>query len=586
MNMGPLRMMRGGARGNTVAAVLALLCVSLSLEALAGELRIRGRVLNEDGKPAANIRVFAVCTGALPEAPQIYCGFPGTMGREEKTDGDGRFFFSGMPVAAYSVYAAIEAPRSRVAAEAVVLLQLREDVNGVELRLKPLRSITGKVEDPSGRPVANAQVSARMEEGAHPPDAQSSRTRGSGTSDADGRFELHSLADGPYRLQASAHGFGTTYVDRIVRPGDDPVTVRLQPCARVIGRAVKPDGSPVADLNDDCREGFKSRLPDGRFEDVRCGGWGEIRLCLSAPGMSRLERSLKLEPGQTVDLGDVRMEPARVLKVRVSEKGTGKPMHRAWVQVDEPLPRRSFSTDAEGQVVLTDYPDKAMDLLVRPVGWPEKRVSVARGQTEVRVELEPGVGVSGRVLTADGSPEKGVATVSCTKGGLDRVPLNFQGEFLITQGLAGGICSVTLQLFSSPMPNFEHYRMFWLDPQQPPTLEFREPPVRNPIHVRFQGGKGRPKGALLYMGELPSQLNLRTFSAHSMLPLGLPVYESQGFRAGAEEEGGFRFEKIGPGQYTLVVLLHQAAFRVPLTVGNEEQTFTVDIPKKPTSFAQ
>jgi hypothetical protein len=207
---------------------------------------------------------------------------------------------------------------------------------------------------------------------------------------------------------------------------------------------------------------------------------------------------------------------------------------------------------------------------------------VAPQQTEVSVALESGVGLSGKVLTADGSPEKGAARVSCSQGGSERVPLDDQGEFHISRGLAGGVCSVQLELFSS-MPTFEHYRMFWLDPQQPPTLEFRAPAVRNPIHVRFQG-KGKPKKAVLFVGELPSQVNLSQFSSLSFMPTFGGMLESMGHRAGVEEEGGFRFEDLGPGHYTLVVLMHQAAFRAPLTVGEQEQTFTVDIPAQLTPF--
>lgn len=134
----------------------------------------------------------------------------------------------------------------------------------------------------------------------------------------------------------------------------------------------------MEDLSDDCR-GLKSRLPDGRFEDIRCREAGEMRLCLSAPGMANIERTIKLERGKTLELGEVRMEPTRVLKVRVT------------------------------------------------------------------------------IMT-----------------------------------------------------------------------------------------------------------------------------ETQGYRARIKEEGGFRFEKIGPGPYTLLVVLNQAIFRAPLTVGEKEETFTVDIPEKPT----
>lgn len=568
-------------RGYSLALAVALLCMSVPLDSLAGELRIRGRVLNQDGDPVAGITVYAICTGALPEGPHIDCGFPGMMGRKETTDGDGRFFLAGLPAAMYSLYAGVEASKNKIAAEAGIRLPLREDANGIELKLKPLRSISGKVVDTAGRPVAKAEVSAQMEKTSRPEEALSERTRGSATTDKKGEFEIHNLSDGPYQLEARAQGFSTTPLGRAVRPAEEPVTIKMEVCAKVIGRAVKQDGSPVEELSDDCR-GFKSRLPDGRFEDIRCGDPGEMRLCLSAPGMANIERTVKLERGKTIDLGEVRMEPARVLKVLITEAGTGKPMSGVSVHVDEPYPRRSFQTNAQGETQVTDYPDKAMDLLIRNSSWPERRVSVSRGQTEVQVALEAGVGLSGRVLNADGQPHKGVAMVRCGKGGGDRVPLDAQGEFHIPQGLAGGVCTLQLELFSSPMPDFENYRMFYLDPQNPPRLELRTPSVRSTIHVRFNG-KGKPDKAALYVGELPSELGLKSFSSLVVMPM-LPGFmtESQGYRAGIPEEGGFRFEKVGPGPYTLLVVMHQAIFRAPLTVGEQEETFTVDIPEKPT----
>ncbi|HEX8699823.1 MAG TPA: carboxypeptidase regulatory-like domain-containing protein [Myxococcaceae bacterium] len=568
----------------TVALGVALLCMSVPLDSLAGELRIRGRVLSEKGDPVANVTVWAICTGALPEGPHIDCGFPGMMGRKEQTDGDGRFFLAGLPAAMYSLYVGVEASKGRIASEAAIRLPLREDANGIELKLKPLRSISGKVVDTDGKPVAKAQVSAQMEKGTRPEEVLSERTRGSATTDEDGEFEIRNLADGPYQLEARADRFGTTSLGRSVRPEEDPVTLRMQACARVIGRAVKPDGSPVEDLSDDCR-GLKSLLPDGRFEDVHCGDAGEMLFCLSAPGMASVQRRITLERGKTLDLGNVRMEPARELKVRVTEAGTGLPIDGVSVQVDEPLPRRVFETDGSGVARLTDYPDKKMDLLIRGRGGPERRITVARGQTEVQVVLEAGVGVSGRVLDAEGKPHKGMVRVSCSQGGSDQVPLDEQGEFRIAKGLAGGICNVQLQLFASPMPDFEHYRMFYLDPQNPPKLELRTPAVRNTIHVRFNGN-GKPNKAVLYVGELPSQLPLKSLSSIALMPSFTGFPETQGYRAGTKEEGGFRFERIGPGPYTLVVAIHHTLFRVPLTVGAQQETFTVDIPENPTRILE
>ena len=73
-------------------------------------------------------------------------------------------------------------------------------------------------------------------------------------------------------------------------------------------------------------------------------------------------------------------------------------------------------------------------------------------------------------------------------------------------------------------------------------------------------------------------MNLKSFSTLKYMPTFEGMPETQGYRAGLPEEGGFRFEKIGPGPYTLLVVVGQSIFRTPLVVGEQEQTFTVDIP--------
>lgn len=291
--------------------------------------------------------MFAVCTGALPEGPFIDCGFPGLYGRKGTTDDAGEFLLEKMPPALYSIYALIEAPGpgNKVAAEATLPLKLREDKDGIELRLKrpasgkgepessaeekALHSLSGKVVDASGAPVSAASVTASME---NPPKGLGkSEGWGNLASEPSGRFTFHHLPQGSYKLSVSAEGF--LKAQAVAQTGGEPITISLKPHGVVRGRAVMPDGSPVADLIINCETGSKSSLPDGRFEVFTSDERGEVTLCLSARGMVRTERSLTVLPGQGLELGNVRMEPARVLKVQVTELGSSKPVEWATVSV-------------------------------------------------------------------------------------------------------------------------------------------------------------------------------------------------------------------------------------------------------------
>jgi hypothetical protein len=588
-----------GARARWSAAGIAriLLWVLLPLPALAeDELRIRGRLLDEKGAPVAHTAVFAVCAGALPEGPRIDCGFPGTRGRQVKSDEHGRFSLEKLPPAVYSLFSVIEAqgPGRKVEAEVTLSLSLRKNEDGLELHLKrpgstsskdepppvssdgkKLRSISGKVMDLSGAPIPKAHVRARMEGiwtehgGEH---------EGGGTyTDELGNFVLKRLFDGDFKLVVSSRGFVTG--KRVVRSGDEQVTFQLKRSGVVRGRAVMPDGSPVAELSSDCREGIKSRLPDGRFEEFNFHDGNEMILCLSAPGMSHIRRTLILPPEQVIDLGEIRMEPARLLKVQVIEKASGKPIRRATARVaDVPHPTSTFGTAADGWTVLKNTPDMELDLEVKADGFLATRVHVRKGQTEVQVALDPGVVLTGRALDENGKPQLGMVVAQCPKGGNAQSPLDPEGGFRL-QGLSEGFCTVDLKVASPPMPTFEHTRWLWVDRKQPLHLEFQYPAVRHPIHIRFQGA-GKPRHALLFVGDIPAQVDL------APLALQIPIYtqswlpEASGYRIGIREEEGFRFENLGAGTYTLVVALPEGAFRAPLTVGAEEQNFSVAIPPK------
>jgi hypothetical protein len=173
-----------------------------------------------------------------------------------------------------------------------------------------------------------------------------------------------------------------------------------------------------------------------------------------------------------------------------------------------------------------------------------------------------------------------VVSAGCAKSGSTQSNLDFEGRFRL-QGLTSGLCSVTLTVISAPIQSFENTRYFWVSGKEPIVLDFQFPAVRHPIHLRFEGA-GKPHHALLLVGELPEQMELGSLALQGSIIAHPWIPEVAGYRGGVAEEKGFRFDKIGAGRYTLVVLVDDGFFRAPLTVGATEETLQVVIPPKLT----
>jgi hypothetical protein len=569
--------------------VLVLLGVGMPRPVFAEERwKIQGRLLDERGAPVADAPVVASCIGGLPEGPFIDCGFPGLVGRQTRTNAEGRFSLERLPPARYTLYAALEAPGHGITAEVALPIELRQDQVGLDLRLKPrapaqgddakrVFELSGQVTDSKGAPLAHVHVSASPESAA---DKESGRYRATSVeTDDSGHFKVQGLLEGAYRLQVREKGF--LFQQALVHTREAPHTFQLKRGGLVRGRVVKPDGTPVEKLRHECREGFLNSLPEGRFELSSEDEGGELRMCFTAPGMSPVRRHFTVPPEQVLDVGEVRMEPARAVKVRVTDRANGAPVLWASITVVGAEPSgHSNVTGEEGQAVLRDIPDAELDLDVTAPNYRVARVHLRPGQTEVALALDPGLVLTGRALDAAGQPDIGTVSASCGEQKSTPVQLDPQGRFRLT-GLHEGACTLSFQLLSSPLPTFEYVRWIWLDPRQPLAFEFRAPPkARHPVHLRFQG-QGTPRRALLFAEDLPPQTNL-TDVLRRVGPVVLPamVPEVGGWRFVRREEGGLRAEKLGAGHYTLVVELPEGVFRVPLTVGEQEQTVTVEIPTR------
>ncbi|HEY1759081.1 MAG TPA: carboxypeptidase-like regulatory domain-containing protein [Bryobacteraceae bacterium] len=123
---------------------------------------LRGRVVDEDGKPAAGVRVECGCTGD----------------DEPVTDENGEFAFKDLRPGSYTLVAKPEAKIrmedgvrlgtvamyypsvTELARATPIAVRNGQSVSGIEIRLKsvPVHRVAGVVLDPAGKPVAHATV--------------------------------------------------------------------------------------------------------------------------------------------------------------------------------------------------------------------------------------------------------------------------------------------------------------------------------------------------------------------------------------------------------------------------------------------
>jgi protocatechuate 3,4-dioxygenase beta subunit len=188
---------------------------------------VRGRVLDEDGRPAS---------GAPVELYRYRVGQP----VKAIADGDGRFTFEIVPPGVYAVLArplavvregTVQSPTwvpsftDRGGAERVIV-RAGAEVSGIGIKLRrvPVWRVEGVAMDDAGRPVAGAAVKLRPNDVWQPDEA-------SATSDAEGVFRFAAVRPGEWRLSASRPGD---------REGYAPVTVEKHDVERVEIRMYAP----------------------------------------------------------------------------------------------------------------------------------------------------------------------------------------------------------------------------------------------------------------------------------------------------------------------------------------------------------
>ncbi len=243
----------------------------------------------------------------------------------------------------------------RLYAHAIVAYEVKADAAShlLDARLKPGRTVRGRLVGPDGQPVADATIHSRLNldpAGLSPLSFAPPHAPG-------GRFEVHGLDPEratPVFFLDAAHGWGAAVELSGQQAGED-LTIRLQPCGRATARLVGPDGQPLARF-DLCRWPFVdlvklvltpgadafSRNPADRArlaadtvymvnvdpEHYRSGlitdAEGRVTLPTLIPGATyrisdyttvrvqdkgaQVRRDFTVKPGEAADLGDIVIE--------------------------------------------------------------------------------------------------------------------------------------------------------------------------------------------------------------------------------------------------------------------------------------
>jgi hypothetical protein len=180
------------------------------------------------------------------------------------------------------------------------------------LDLDPGRTLTGTVVDADGKPLAGAKISGLRSYAYTYWENEPLKTA---------QFTVHALTPDRPRLLEVLHE-GKHLAGSLALRGDEkgPVTVKLQPAGTLMGRLVTPSGGPYT--RGEMRFGIPQRRDDVTvgthpLHDIPRDKQGRFRVEGLIPGLKyslilipkgNVGKEVTVKPGETIDLGDVKIE--------------------------------------------------------------------------------------------------------------------------------------------------------------------------------------------------------------------------------------------------------------------------------------
>lgn len=357
---------------------------------------LAGRVVDPEGQPLAGAEIWVV-----PRAPRDWTAYY-KEGPAAVSGSDGQFTLTDLP---REGGIGLDVCRKGFLAESRTIRE--PPLEPLRIVLDPAVRIVGRVLDPTGAPVAGAQIRAWLS-GESPDRPVSIRPcrllDATAETDAGGQFVLEALPPGWWTVRAEAAGWLSAETERrhvLAGASLDGVEIVLGAGAVLAGRVLAPDGAPLA--------GAEVRAY-GERSDPRAttAGDGTYHLPGVEPGERTVEathpdhelasRTLVVASGE--NRLDLQLGASRRSEIRGRVLGPdGRPLAGARVVI--PASSSAYSA-ADGSFVLLEK-DGTYEIWADKDGYAPGRtaepVTVAERPVEgVEIRLTPGGAVTGRLL--------------------------------------------------------------------------------------------------------------------------------------------------------------------------------------------
>lgn len=244
-----------------------------------------GRVLDARGRPVSAVELVLLS--------------PTGYGPHSESDQDGRFSFDGVAAGEYQI-----AVHSRGQVEPLLARLPSEDL---VVRLPAGHTVSGRVFDPAGQPMASGEVVLCAASG-------NRNLNMRGIIDTAGTFEVRDVAPGPYRIEATHDTYPTARGSFVVTSSAPvEVTLRHELGETLSGRVVDDGGRPLEGLRIEAYPGFSASDcdpyvpaaqwtgPDGQFQ-FRHIFAGRYHLTVETGGRRLRAPLVEASTGSTVEL--------------------------------------------------------------------------------------------------------------------------------------------------------------------------------------------------------------------------------------------------------------------------------------------
>ena len=432
-------------------------------------------------------------------------------------------------------------------------------------------AVTGRVLDASGEPLSGVSVTAAetpppgMMRGM-PTIMPGEEEEGGVRSASDGTFALR-VKEGTYDFTFKREGYARKQVraKSVTATGENAIEARLDPAVEISGRVTR-GGVGIADVNVSsygATDAHATTTSDGSFT---LGGL--------SPGVTRLTliKTAELvseERSITAPARDVAIDLPQggTIRGRVVEKGTKTAIRSFQAGVAAlrgggfaPMPQLKSFTSDDGSFILEHVPVGAMSLIADAPGYAGTRMNVdvvdGKALTDLVLELEPGVRLTGKITGANGAPLGDVSIMvrpsPNSTSMMRRTTTDGNGEYTI-DGLAQG--EEALQI--SHARHVETIRKV--------TLKGRE----TKLDVQLSAGE-RVTGVVVTEAGVPVA-DAAVSASKGMMPRQVRTNAAGAFEMETLETGRYRFRAVKSGYAEGILndvdVSAGAPLRITLTAG-------------------